>query len=126
MTRQQKWAHAALAKVASHKGKSTESKNKTLCLKMPTLLKQSGVVQALAFMRARSGEEGKEFCNDLSAVYGVPTLDGKTAGKDLQDQAQTVALPQYLVLSRDLIEVSVWFRRFAQSELKAEDGDEGT
>ena len=112
--------------MASHKGKSTESKYKTLCLKMPTLLKQSGVVQALAFMRARSGEEGKEFCNDLSAVYGVPTLDGKTAGKDLQDQAQTVALPQYLVLSRDLIEVSVWFRRFAQSELKAEDGDEGT
>lgn len=132
MTRQQKWAHAALAKVASHKGKTDaekkeESKYRTLCLKMPALLKQSGVVQALAFIRSRDKDHGKKFCDELAEAYGISATDSKkSAGETLQDRAQKEELPQYLVLSRDLIEVSVWFRRFAQSELKAEDDDEST
>ena len=121
MTRQQRWAKLALERVRDHKGKGSESKYRTLCLKMPALLKQSGLVQSLAFMRSRSGQESKMFCDELATTYGLLATNDKSAGEVLQDQAQNAELPVYLVLSRDLIEVSVWFRRFAQSELKEVD-----
>lgn len=90
---------------------------------MPALLKQSGVVQSLAFLRARDGGEGRTFCDELAEVYGLSM--NERAGEALQKKAQEATLDQYLVLSRDLIEISVWFRRFAQSELKDEqDTDE--
>lgn len=119
MTRQQKWAHEALKRVQKHQGaEASESKYRTLCLKMPSLLKQSGLVQSMAFIRARD-EIGKTFCDELAEVYGASLADGKgRTGEELQQQAQTAQLSAYLILSRDLIEVSVWFRRFAQSELK--------
>ena len=120
MTRQQRWAKLALERVRDHKGKGSESKYKTLCMKMPALLKQSGLVQSLAFMRARD-DIGKVFCDELATTYGLLATNDKSAGEVLQDQAQNAELPVYLVLSRDLIEVSVWFRRFAQSELKEVD-----
>lgn len=125
MTRQQQWAKEALKRVENQIERATESKYRTLCVKMPSLLKQSGLVQSLAFMRARSGDEGKAFCNDLAEVYGISKKDEKSAGAVLQDRAQIAALPEYLILSRDLIEVSIWFRRFAQSELKEEDDVSG-
>lgn len=121
MTRQQRWAKLALERVRDHKGKGSESKYKTLCMKMPALLKQSGLVQSLAFMRSRSGQEGKMFCDELAAVYGVQAEGQKSAGEVLQDRSQRAVLPEYLVLSRDLIDISVWFRRFAQSELADDD-----
>ncbi len=125
MTRQQKWAHEALKRVQKHQGaEASESKYRTLCLKMPSLLKQSGLVQSLAFIRARD-EIGKTFCDELAEVYGVKVASGKTAGTCLQDRAQEVALSEYLILSRDLIEVSVWFRRFAQADLKDPDATAG-
>ncbi len=121
MTRQQRWAKLALERVRDHQGKDSESKYRTLCLKMPSLLKQSGLVQSLAFMRARD-EIGKVFCDELAEVYEVQKKDKKSAGEVLQDQAQHAErLDQYLVLSRDLIDISVWFRRFAQSELADDD-----
>lgn len=122
MTRQQKWAKESFERVSRFKESSEEDRDKyrTLCLKMPALLKQSGLVQALAFIRARSGEVGKRFCNDLASAYGVGTGE-ETRGQVLQEQAQKAPLPAYLALSRDLIDVSVWFRRFAQSELAKKD-----
>ncbi len=120
MTRQQRWAKLALERVRDYQGKDSESKYRTLCMKMPSLLKQSGLVQSLAFMRARD-DIGKVFCDELATTYGLLATNDKSAGEVLQDQAQNAELPVYLVLSRDLIEVSVWFRRFAQSELNEVD-----
>lgn len=121
MTRQQQWAKEALKRVENQKGKATESKYRTLCMKLPSLLKQSGILQSLAFMRARD-EIGKQFCDELAQVYGVPKEGEQSAGEVLQKRAQRAELNEYLVLSRDLIAVSVWFRRFAQAELRDSDG----
>lgn len=121
MTRQQQWAKETLKRVGNQKGKATESKYRTLCMKLPSLLKQSGILQSLAFMRARD-EIGKQFCDELAQVYGVPKEGEQSAGEVLQKRAQRAELNEYLVLSRDLIAVSVWFRRFAQAELRDSDG----
>ena len=123
MTRQQKWAAGALERVGRYckKGQG-EREYRTLCMKMPVLVKQSGLVQALAFVRARS-ELGRAFCADVACVYGLPEAGQQDAGRRLTKQAQDAPLPNYLALTRDLTAIAMWFRRFAQSELKAPEGD---
>jgi len=111
VTRHQRWSAAALSCVSAQKAKATEGKYRTLCMKMPGLIKQAGLVQALVFMKSRD-DTGKTFVKDLTTVYGA---------KDLVADAQAAKLAPYLVLSNDLAQVSIWFRRFAQIELSDED-----
>jgi CRISPR-associated protein Cmr5 len=115
MTRQQKWAKEALARVTVHVGQGDAREYRTLCMKMPVLLMQSGLVQALAFVRSR-GEPGKAFSADLARV--ACGLAGDDPGLDLMRTAQDAEdLAVYLALTRDVLDASTWLRRFAQSEL---------
>lgn len=116
MTRQQRWAkHAfeAVRRVADG-GESEREKYATHCMKAPSLLRQAGLVQALAFLRTRS-DEGKRYVEDLARA-----LDAQS-GTALQTRAHSAALPDYMRLTRDALEVAGWLRRFAQAELKQED-----
>ncbi len=128
MTRHQQWARESLERVMARKGadggqdeerQQRQGEYRSLCLKMPALLKQSGMVQALAFMRSRAGDGdsslGKAFCSDLARVYGQAEED---PGLALLKKAQKAALAEYLAMTREIIDISIWFRRFAQSELK--------
>ncbi|PSM32303.1 type III-B CRISPR module-associated protein Cmr5 [Haliangium sp. UPWRP_2] len=142
--RQQRWAEAALScvaerkPVAGHGGHSEQTcrEYRSLCMKMPTLIKQSGLVQALAFMRSRSDSSSsmsRTFCANLAQVY-AGKAKGSTSEAGAKDddiglvllrKAQAADLASYLVMTRDLIEISVWFRRFAQSELPAPPSSSG-
>ncbi len=123
MTRQQKWAKEALKRVQAYQGPD-EKKYRTLCMRTPALIQQSGLVQALAFLRARDGEEGKRFCSDLAAVYAPEQAAKGDPGERLQTLAQsTDALLAYMTLTRDLIDVAIWMRRFAQAELKSDENE---
>ncbi|GMV43316.1 MAG: hypothetical protein AMXMBFR64_50320 [Myxococcales bacterium] len=114
MTRQQKWSVEAHKYVLAKKEDGAKAKYNTFCRKMPSIIQQGGLVQALVFVLARGGDVGKGFVGDLAKTYGA-------AGEDaLLKRAQDAELADYLALSRDLIDVAVWFRRFAQIEL----GDE--
>jgi CRISPR-associated protein Cmr5 len=122
MTRQQEWARKAHEKVlARGKGeKESAKKYATLCMRTPALIQQAGLAQALAFLLTRKEANidntplGKFFVNDLAQV-----LKG-VSGDDLQKEAHKSELPAYLALSRDVMAVAVWFRRFAQAELKTD------
>jgi CRISPR-associated protein Cmr5 len=122
VTRNQRWALDAQRFVAGWKPKEGDraqaARLKTWCLKSPSLLQHSGAVQALAFLRSRGGDAGV-FCDALAATLA----EGKN-GRTLLDDAQKAELPEYLAMSRDLIAVATWFRRFAQIELA--DVDEET
>ncbi len=83
-------------------------------MKAPSLLRQAGLVQALAFLQTRS-DEGKALVTDLAQG-----LDHKDA-KSLQEAAHEAALPVYMSLTRNVVALAVWFRRFAQAELKGKD-----
>jgi CRISPR-associated protein Cmr5 len=114
MMRQQSWAKHALARVVVHKDKPMEKKYATLCMKAPSLLRQAGLVQGLAFLQTRS-EEGKTLVTDLAV--GLKYTDSKA----LQTAAHDAALPIYMSLTHDVVALATWFRRFAQAELKSED-----
>jgi CRISPR-associated protein Cmr5 len=114
MTRQQKWAREALTRVQNMRNGPQEKSYRTECLRMPSLLRQSGAVQAIAFVRSRS-DAARVFLFDLAAVCRGEAPDAIDA---LYGAALRSDLPQYLALSRDLVDVAVWFRRFALSELE--------
>lgn len=115
MTRQQQWAREALTRVQKMRKSPQEKSYRTECLRMPALLRQSGAVQAIAFVKSRN-DAARAFLFDLAAVCRGETPDAIDA---LYAAALKSDLPQYLALSRDLVDVAVWFRRFALSELEA-------
>lgn len=118
MTRQQRWAKAAFEKVKARSENAEDSKAyATICMKMPTLIKQAGVVQALHF--ANRNEKFQPYLEDLAAVAGE---DWNAAGCDelCRRTRETQRLDEYIALTRDVGAVAQWFRRFAQSELKGD------
>lgn len=115
-TRQQRWSKAALERVSAHRTKDDEARYKTLCMKMPGLIKQAGLVQALVFMKSREKEIGAAFVKDLEVVLEE---------KDLLGRAQRDELARYLALTNDTSQVAIWFRRFAQIELTGADTEDG-
>lgn len=116
MNRQQRWAHGAHAKVKAAHNTDQEAKYRTFAFKFPSLLIQSGSAQAIAFLASRT-EPGPSFLNDLAVVAGF------SDGTKLGEHARTAEFQDYLKLSRDLLDVGTWFRRFAQAELKGEDNE---
>jgi CRISPR-associated protein Cmr5 len=122
MTRQQRWAEGAFTKVKAMKGKPDEEKYSTRCMRMPSLILQSGLVQATAFLRGRDEPGTTAFLNDFAVVLAEPKA---MTGEALDGAARNADLDKYLRLSRDALQVATWFRRFAQSELDAEKTNAG-
>ena len=117
LTRPQRWSKGALDRILARKGKDDASKYRTLCMKMPTLIHQAGLVQAVVFMLSREADIGKRFVNDLGAVHS----DLGAADKLLK-RIQEAQLPDYMALTHEISQLSLWFRRFAQIELEPENG----
>ena len=119
MSRQQQWAAAAHKQVKAFAGDKDAAKLKTLCMKAPGLIHQSGLAQALAFLRSRDGIIGKTFVDAIADVYAA----GKGGTQDnLVNRALTTDdLAAYMALTADVADVAAWMRRFAQIELKGVD-----
>jgi CRISPR-associated protein Cmr5 len=121
MTRQQRWANATYGRIAIQAKNDDQSparrKYTTLCMRFPTLLMQSGLVQALAFVNRK--QETQLFLDDFSAVLGQDR--GGLTRDQLLRLSREEGLASYMALTRDALAIAVWFRRFAQSELKGDD-----
>lgn len=110
MSRQRRWAKYALDTIHKVKGSESQAKFRTHALRLPTLIKQAGLAQALAFIESRD-DEGKQLVEAVGAALG------RTGIVKLAIAAE---LSEYMALSRDVVAAAVWFRRFAQSELAGE------
>jgi CRISPR-associated protein Cmr5 len=107
MTRQQKWAKHAYDCLQNPQN---NRKYHTLCMKAPSLIRQAGLVQAIAFLQAREGDEGKRLVDEFAKG-----LFENGNGQQLLERASRAGLLEYMALSRDAANLAVWFRRFAQS-----------
>ncbi|MCB9694479.1 MAG: type III-B CRISPR module-associated protein Cmr5 [Alphaproteobacteria bacterium] len=112
-TRAQEWSRRAFLAVRKQQGRDGADKYRTACMKMPGLVHQSGLLQALVFELARDAQ-GQQFVDDLaSTLLQSDEVDHRV----LIEEAQKAHLARYLALTRDVVEVAQWFRRFAQIEL---------
>ena len=102
----------------------------SLALAAPTLIRTAGLVQALAFYEAKGQQKQKakehyttlvdNWTEELKARKIIPENT-----KNLREYAAcSCSLVEYMRLTREILALSQWHRRFAQSILKAETGGE--
>ena len=121
-TLQQKYADAVYRRIQDVKTSYPDEKKRkeygALALKLPILVRQAGLVQALTFVAARQREAHKRrILDDLAQVLG------EGSGEDLLEQAREAPLSKYMYLTQRVLWALEWFKRFAQSELKVEPGE---
>ena len=98
-------------------------KFKTLCMKTPAMLAQSGLAQTVTFLRAREVRQGigESFTGHLVDVLGIK---GIRSARDLQTRAIEADLAEYMELSVSVSHALLWMRRFAQVEMAQIQGDD--
>lgn len=120
-TRNQQFAALAFEQVSALKNeqrKEFREKYGRLAHRMPFLVRSAGLAQALEFIAARGGTEGTEILDHLARNLQ------KTDGGTLRQDARRAPLNDYMRLTRDVMAALQWYKRFAQSVLDVEAGEE--
>lgn len=122
--RTQEQVRAALA--YRHVSNLDDSKKKpygSLALKLPALLRASGLCQSVHFLKSRSEAAAKDLLAHLGEQLG--RIDSEIRDMEtLCRRAREAEFVSYLWLSREALAVATWYARLAKSELKVEPGDE--
>lgn len=121
-TREQAWAQGSFQAIEEVAKKhtvngvigGTAQDYGRLCLRLPFLIQQSGLCQALAFLEGKSKKEH---------FHAVLQDFGKVSGATLA-RARNVSAPEYQRMSAEALRVAVWFKRYAEAVLKVTPGDE--
>ena len=100
------------------RGKSNQKKYGTMAHKLPVLVRTAGLVQAVAYVETRGSDPQKLLLAHLGAAVEyseVSTFTAATRTSNLQD---------YMLLTRRVLAALLWFKRFAESVLDVQAGDE--
>jgi len=126
LTREQCYARAVYNQVRPLIDKSDKERKAygSLAHKLPVLIRTSGLAQALAFVKARNQEETpqQQLLKDLEVVLRANGALAQNAR--LTDQSRNADFEEYMRLTEAALQALLWFKRFAQSELKVESGTE--
>jgi CRISPR-associated protein Cmr5 len=116
-TRDQKYAVDVYKRVSQVEEKNRNSYG-SMAHKLPILIRTAGLVQALAFVesKAKNNTALKQLLNDLSETVDKPGI--------LTEAARTAPLSEYMLLTQQTMAALLWYKRFAQSVLGIQAGDE--
>ncbi|MGX5672441.1 type III-B CRISPR module-associated protein Cmr5 [Thermomonas fusca] len=123
-SRAQRMAKPALACVKSAAASNLAKDYKPRAMAFPTMVLQSGLAQAVGFLAAKSGKDGKgkayqQYFDDLAKVAGLPNSEA------LLQEALRADLPRYRLLTRDVLDAASWLKRFCQSLINDEGSRNG-
>lgn len=113
--------------------KEAKSKYKSMCEKLPILIRTSGLAQALAFVEAKKEKAWERLLDHLeetleSQVTVIDTRMRQTlSSRKIVENSRTLPLNEYMQLTRDVLSALLWYKRFSQSLLiidKDKDKDE--
>lgn len=112
--RTQKYAEIAYRLVDEEvKDTEMEAKYHTLALAFPTMIMQSGLVQAIGFLIAKGEDHHQKMLKHLTKL-----LDHQITPEDLYKKIYKSDIVEYQLLTRKAIEASGWLKRYAQALLK--------
>lgn len=121
-TRQQQRAVASHDLVEAARQTGNWDNYRTFCMKGPTLLQQSGLMQTTVFCSSRSDDGARAWIGDVARVMNA----GRPAeGRSLAERARTAPLAEYLALTRDAIDAATWLRRYAMAFAQDDDAPAG-
>jgi CRISPR-associated protein Cmr5 len=124
-TRDQKYATDVYTRVSLIKDQGAFSKSYgATAHKLPILIHTAGLVQALSFVDARSKESPKQgkdpqkqLLQDLAGTVGQPDA------ASLLKRAREADISEYMLLTQQVQDALLWYKRFAQSVLGVEASD---
>src|SRR5437667_11695204 len=112
-TRDQEYA------ISAYKAVSTVSRERkqfyepygAMTHKLPILIRKAGLAQALSFVEAKATDESayRSLLADLKATVG--------RSENLATLARSVELEDYMLLTKQVIDALLWYKRFEQSIL---------
>jgi len=131
-TREQERARIAYEKVDKIQNEVWKDDYGRMCMRLPTLIHQCGLCQAIAFCQAKGGDEKKDpqkkevtdnakkeairrFLLDLSSVVAEASTI-----KEFADSVRTAPFTKYQWLTRETLACSKWFKRYAEAILKVD------
>ena len=106
--RSKKYAELAYPLIEKIKGTETEAKYRTLALTFPTMIMQSGLAQAIGFLKAKDEAHHQKMLAHLKTLLN----DNNLYSQVLQSDITT-----YQKLTRDAIEATSWLKRYTQALL---------
>lgn len=111
-TRDQVLATKAYGYVKELDGKAEKLRTSygSMAHKLPVLIRTAGLAQALAFLETRGDEGQKKLLAHLEQTVGA-------APGGLAARSRSVAIGEYMLLTRECLDALLWFKRFAQSVL---------
>lgn len=114
LTRNQQYATQIFEQV-SQVPEAERQKYGSMAHKLPMLIRTAGLAQALAFVHSRGSDVQKKLLDHIAAVVNE---------SDLLVRSRTAELSEYMRLTRHVLGALVWYKRFAQSVLGVEAGEE--
>lgn len=97
-------------------GTSERTQYGSMAHRFPVLVRQAGLMQALAFVETRGKAPHKQLLEDLAKVMSYESAD------KLVDGCREAPLTEYMWLTRQTLSALEWFKRFAESVLKVHPG----
>lgn len=125
MTKEQERAALAYQHVSALK----EGEKKvygTLALKLPALLRSSGLCQTVHFIKSRN-DKATQAAHTFLGHLGeqLKRVDPEISDMEtLCERSRKAQFATYLWLSREALAVATWYARLAKSELKVESGED--
>ncbi len=121
--RTHQYAKAAYPLVAAVKDSNIKTQYRTLALNFPTMIMQSGLVQAIGFLQAKGKPEHQKMLQHMAHLLGYH--NGEQANIErLKNEILQSNLTQYQLLTRKALNASGWLKRYTQALLTRESDDE--
>jgi CRISPR-associated protein Cmr5 len=101
------------------KGSKERKQYGAMAHKLPVLVRQAGLMQALTFVHTRGKTGHTALLEDLAQTVSKKDANGFLA------ECSTDELADYMWLTRKTLAALEWFKRFAESVLEVKTGEEG-
>lgn len=123
-TRDQRRAQLVYENTRSIENRPFAKKYGGLALPAATLIRQCGLVQALAFYEAKAEDHHRQFVAHLQQeLTQLGFLSTEPGGPELREQAMRCDVTEYMRLTKETLALCQWHKRFAQSILKVQPGE---
>ncbi|MCK9174757.1 MAG: type III-B CRISPR module-associated protein Cmr5 [Desulforhopalus sp.] len=122
-SKSQRYAEVVLPNVQKAAEGEWADKYKTLSKKAGSLVRNSGLIQTLAFFKSKTKEQQHAILlgHLQDELQKLSILKGQDDDL-LYKQAQEASLPQYMVLTRETLHLLNWHKRFADTLIAKEKG----
>jgi CRISPR-associated protein Cmr5 len=92
--------------------------------KLPVLIRQAGLAQALTFIEAKAKDGSERILDHLAEYLKEVRLLGSADRKALMERSRQAELREYMHLTQEIQGALLWHKRYAQSVLNVQQGEE--